>query len=142
LTDKVENEKDGKHFFDVERFRKIHAETSRKRGRFSKALGRITGVFDTFQGAFAIMLGPLITFGMVFVIIYSLSFGALAFLGSMAIMIGGLTLFVDKKYGSSLQFADSSFWKKTLGQVIGGALAVGIFALLFFLIKSPPLHFP
>jgi hypothetical protein len=142
LTDKEEKEKNQKHFFDVERFLKIRAETPRKRGRLSKTLGRVTGILDSFQGAFAAMFVPLIFLGTLFVVIFTLRFGALVFLGTMAAIIGGLTLYVDRKVGKSLQFAESNFLKKTLAQIVGVGLAVGIVVLVVFLSRSPLLHFP
>ena len=127
-------------FYDVDRFRQIHAETQRVNGRLRKILGRITGALSSMQGIFVMMSAPVIVFGMVFMIVYSLFLGPLVFLGLVSVGLVGLTVVVEKRLGSADNFGSYDFWKRTAGQVLGYSLAVGLILLLLFLGKVPLPH--
>jgi len=135
---KDQEEKNKKRFYDVDKFRQVNAETQRKAGRFRRILERVTGSFSSAQGVFiAILLPPLVMFGSVIVIIYGLYLGPLVFLGFVTAGLVGLTLLVEKKFGASDRFESPDFLKRTLGQVVGFALALGLIVLLVMLAKLP-----
>ena len=127
-------------FYNVDRFRQVHAETQHANGRFRKILGRVTGAFSSIQGIFVMMSAPLIILGMVFLIVYSLFLGPLVFLGLVATGLVGLTVVVERRIGSADNFASYDFWKRTVAQVLGYSLAVALILLLLFLGKVPLPH--
>jgi len=92
------------------------------------------------QGIFVMMSAPVIVFGMVFLIVYSLFLGPLVFLGLVSVGLVGLTVVVEKRLGSADNFGSYDFWKRTAGQVLGYSLAVGLILLLLFLGKVPLPH--
>lgn len=124
-------------FYDVDRFRRVHAETQHANGRFQKILGRVTGALSSIQGIFVMMSAPLIIIGMVFLIVYSLFLGPLVFLGLVATGLVGLTVVVERRLGSADNFSSYDFWKRTAAQVLGYSLAVGLVLFLLFLGKIP-----
>jgi hypothetical protein len=127
-------------FYDVERFQQVHAETQQTNGRFRKILGRMTGALSSMQGIFVMMSAPLIIFGMVFLIVYSLFLGPLVFLGLVAAGLVGLTVVVERRLGSADNFGNYDFWKRTAAQIVGYSLAVGLILLLLFLGRVPLPH--
>ena|GEM_PF-3333074 len=137
-----ENEKKQSHSYDVEWMRRVFANTKHKRGRLSRTTGRVTGAAGSFQGVFILFLPPLIIFGTIFTVVYTLNFGPLVFLGSMALLIGGLTFLLDRKVGRSLQFGESHFLRGIGAQVLGCAIALGLILLLLALGRIPIPNIP
>jgi len=120
----------GHSYFDVEKFHKVRAETSRRPGRVARIFNRITNVFDSMQGFFIALMGLPIMFGAFGAVIIGSYYGPWAFLGIMGSIIGGLALFVERKVGKSLQFAEYSFLHRTLAMPIAFLVALGIIYLL------------
>ncbi len=126
-------------FYDVDRFRQVHAETQHTRGRFSRILGRVTGVFGSMEGFFVMMLPPLIVFGMVFLIVYGLFLGPLVFLGMVGAGLVGVTVIVERR-GSGGNFDGIDFWKTTIAQIVGCSLAAALILMFLFLGHIPLPH--
>ena len=78
----------------------------------------------------ALIFGPLVA--IVMILYYG---GGIAFYASVATFFVLIGVIGEKKFGSSLQFRDYDFWRRTLAQVIGGSIVVGAFLLLLFLVK-------
>ena len=132
-----EGEKRHRHSYDVEWIKRVFADTKHKRGRLGRTTGRITGAAGSFQGVFILFLPPLIIFGTILTVVYTLNKGPLVFLGTMAVLIGGLTLLADRKMGKSLQFGESHLWRGIGAQVLGASLAIGFILLLLALGRIP-----
>jgi hypothetical protein len=120
-------------YFDVDRFRRIHLETSKPRGRAGRILNRVSNVFDSMQGFFIALMGLPIMFGTLGAVIIGSYYGPLAFLGIMGSIIGGFAFFVDRKVGQSLQFAEYNVLRRALATGIAFFVALGIIYLLLVL---------
>ena len=126
-------EPEGHNYFDVEKFHRVRAETSKRPGRVARIFNRITNVFDSMQGFFIALMGLPIMFGVFGAVIIGSYYGPWAFLGIMGSIIGGLALIVERKVGKSLQFAEYSFLHRTLAMPIAFLVALGIIYLLLTL---------
>ena len=134
MTDKSDEKK---HAWDVDWLKIVHDTTSKKRGRLGRFLNRITwslsssvGIFTGIVFPVALIFGPLVA--IVMILYYG---GGIAFYASVATFFVLIGVIGEKKFGSSLQFRDYDFWRRTLAQVIGGSIVVGAFLLLLFLVK-------
>ena len=123
------------HYFDVDKFRRIHLETSKPRGRTGRILNRVSNMFDSMQGFFIALMGLPIMFGTLGAVIIGSYYGPWAFLGIMGSIIGGVAFFVDRKVGRSLQFGEYNFLRRTLATPIAFLVALGIIYLLLTLSK-------
>ena len=90
------------------------------------------------QGLFVMMLPPLIIFGMVFLIIYGIFLGPLVFFGMVAVGLVSLTVIVERRVGGGENFSNYDFWKRTIAQIVGYSLAIGL-VLMFLLLGRIPL---
>ncbi len=86
------------------------------------------------QGLFVALLGLPLMFGTFAAVIVGAMYGPFAFLGIFGLIIGGLSFYVDRKVGRSLQFAEYNFFKRTFAQVVAFLVAAGI--ILFFVFLS------
>jgi hypothetical protein len=120
-------------YFDVEKFHKIRAETSKRPGRVRRIFNRGSNVIDSMQGFFIVLMALPIMFGAFGAVIIGSYYGPLAFLGIMGSIIGGLALFVERKAGKSLQFGEYPFLKRTLAMPIAFLLALGFIYMLLSL---------
>lgn len=132
--------KRGTFFYDVEHFRQVRDETQHTRGRFSRMLGRVTGVFSSIEGFLVTILSPLIIFGMVLLLFFGISLGPFALLGIAAAGIVGVTLIVERQGGGGENFNGYDFWKSMAAQVLGYSLAASFVLLLLFLGRIPLPH--
>jgi hypothetical protein len=140
----TKDEKAKMHAYDVERFRAVYAETLHRRGFLGRLVGRVEWGLNSVGGMLAIFLAPLIVFGTVFGVVYSLNISPFAFFAFFGALICGLVVFVERKVGSSLQFVDYNLLRRTLAQILGFSLATG-FILFFLFIGSfhlPSFHLP
>jgi hypothetical protein len=140
----TKDEEPKRRAYDVERFRAVYAETLHQRGFFGRLVGRVEWGLGSAAGFLAILLAPVIVFGTVFGIVYSLYISPFVFFVVFGALIGGLAFYADRKVGSSLQFVEYSFWRRTLATVLGFSLAAG-FILFFLFIGSfhlPSFHLP
>ena len=129
-----ENPDHEKHrYFDVEKFHKIRAETSKRPGRVRRIFNRGSNVIDSMQGFFIVLMALPIMFGAFGAVVIGSYYGPLAFLGIMGSIIGGLALFVERKVGKSLQFGEYPFLKRTLAMPIAFLLALGFIYMLLSL---------
>jgi len=120
-------------YFDVEKFHRIRAETSKRPGRVRRIFNRVSNEFDSMQGFFIALMGLPIMFGTLGAVIIGSYYGPWAFLGIMGSIIGGLALFVERKVGKSLQFAEYSLLRRTIAMPIAFLVALGIIYLLITL---------
>ncbi len=120
-------------YFDVETYRKIHADTSKSRGRVGRFANRFFGFFDSMQGLFVAMMGLPIMFGMFGAVMLGAYYGPWAFLGIMGSIIGGLAFFVERRVGGSLQFAEYSVLRRTVATGIAFLVALGIIYFLLYM---------
>ncbi len=116
----------------MERFRRIHIETSKPRGRVGRFANRVSSVFDSMQGFFIALMGLPIMFGTLGAVVLGAYYGPWVFIGLMGSIIGGLALFAERKVGQSMQFADYSFVRRTLATGIAFLVALGIIYFLLF----------
>jgi len=121
-------------YYDVERFKRIYVETLRKNKGFRKFLGRASEAFLSVEGVWVAMLAPVITLGTVALVVLSSAYGVFGVLGSLALLIGGLTLLLEKKVGSSITVGDYPLLKKMAATTVAFALALGLFFLLLVLL--------
>ena len=120
-------------YFDVDKFRRIHGETSKPRGRVGRIVNRVSNVFDSMQGFFMALMGLPIMFGALGAVIIGSYYGPWAFLGIMGSMIGGVALFVDRKVGRSIQFGEYDFLRRSLATGIAFLVALGTIYLILVL---------
>jgi hypothetical protein len=119
-------------YYDVEKFRKIYAETAKARGRLGRSLNRFFSVIDSMQGFFIALIGLPIMFGSLGAVIVGAYYGPFAFIGIMGTIIGGLALIVEKKAGQSLQFGEYNFALRTLATGIAFLVLLGTIYFLIF----------
>jgi len=132
LTDQKEDKSD-KHFFDVEKFRKIHSETSKRAGRLKRIQNRVEWAFGSASGLLTSvglpMMFVVLLISIPLVIYY---WGGLAMYALIASFFIIVAVVGEKKFGASMQFKESHFLRKTLAQLIAYSFVLGIFLLLFF----------
>ncbi len=125
---------DNKHsYFDVEKFRRVLAETSKPMGKWGRMFRRITASLDAMQGLFIFMLMTLLGLGVLGLVVVSAMLGPFGFLIIMGCTIGGVGLFVERKAGKSLQFGDYDFLRRTLATTIAFVMVIGALFVLLFL---------
>lgn len=128
-----DDEKKRSRFYNLDAYHEVYKKTQRRRGRVGRIIGRFTGFLDGIQGLFVgLMLFPL-TIGTFLAIVYGASLGPIGFVVVFGSVIGGLSFFVDRKVGKSLQFGDHKILKGSLATAIGGAITIGFLFLLIFL---------
>ena len=133
----TDNTDEKKRAWDVDWFKIVNNGTSKKRGRFGRALNRITWALSSSSGLFTGIVFPIaLIFGPLIAILMILYYGGgIAFYASVATFLLLVGFVGERKFGSSLQFRDYDFWRRTLAQVIGGSIVVGAFLLLLFIVK-------
>ncbi len=130
----TEDQRDEKpRYYDVEKFQRVYYETLKPRGRVGRFVNRVFSFLDSVQGFFIALMGLPIMFGVLGAVIVGAYYGPWAFIGIMGSVIGGLTLFVERKAGRSLQFSEYHFLRRTLATVIAFSLALGLIYFLVFL---------
>lgn len=123
-------------FYDVERFRLL-LETQGLRprgGPLRLFLRRMLFLLDSVSGLFSAFLGLPIFLMSIFVVFVGVLYGPWMFLATAGGTFGLFAFYVNRKVGKSLQFGDYSLSRRTLAQIVGFALALG---LLLFLISLP-----
>jgi hypothetical protein len=128
-----EPEKKKHHYFDVDRFRHVFAQTSRPMGRWGKMFRKLTLIIDTMQGLFITIIVAGLGLSFIAVVVAGAFFGAWASLIVVIAMFGGLGYFAEKKVGKSLQFGDYSMLRKTIASTIAFGLVMGLLFLIIYL---------
>lgn len=130
------DKKQGHHYFDVERFRKVQADTSKKRGRLGRFLNRIVWAYHSASPLLTSVLFPIVMIpGMLLSIVLVLYYGGgLAFYGLVAAFFVLVGIFGEKRM-SSARFSDSGFWKKLAFQIVAYSALVGVFLMMLFVWK-------
>ncbi|HYY91440.1 MAG TPA: hypothetical protein VE955_05570 [Candidatus Dormibacteraeota bacterium] len=127
------DEKEGAHFFDVERYKQIHAASQRPKTRIERITSSLGWAISSHQGLLTAILFPLamipgMLVGIVLLVWYG---GGLAFYGAVAAFFVGAAIVGEKRVTSG-QFVDSSFLKKTLAQIVAYSAIVGVFLLMLY----------
>jgi hypothetical protein len=126
------DEKPGKHFFDVERYKKVHAGTRKRRGRLGRVSNRITWVLGSGVSLLTGILFPISVIGLLVAIPLIVRYGGgLAFYATVAAFFVTVGIFGEKRV-SAAQFTENSFWKRILAQLIAYSFIAGMFFLLFY----------
>ena len=135
----MENKEDRRaRFYDVDRFRRIYLETMRKQGRVGRMVGRVTWSLDSMQGLWISLMILPIVFGTLGAVIIGATYGPFGFLLVFGSIIGGLAFFVDRRVGSSLQFGEYKFWRRTIAQTLAFGLGVGLILFILLLGRLNP----
>lgn len=122
------------NFYDVDKFKAIvdaQASMTPPSG-FGLFLVRLRSGIDSVGGLIATFAGMLTVFAAPLIVIIGALFGLVGFLLSSVGVIGFLALYVQRKLGTSMQVDSSNIGKKVLGQVLGCALVLAVFYLIFF----------
>jgi len=127
-----DHDKDSR-FYDVEEFRRVveKQESIPPPKGLRRAVVYLRNGIDSVSGVISTFLAISIFFVAPLVVIMGALYGLPGFLISCAGMIGGLSLYVRRKMGSSMRFVDSSLGLKLLGQLVGYALMLVVFYLIF-----------
>lgn len=107
-------------------------------GRIAKIVRHATSRVDSMQGLLIPFFFLGISFGTVFAVVLSISYGPWAFLLLMGSIIGGLGLYGERKLGGSIQVVEFHILRRILAQVLAFFVFLGILFLLLFIAKVPP----
>ena len=124
-----------RRFYDVDEFRRVYFAALKPAGRLEKALGRVTGPLDSFQGLIIVMMALPIVFGTVAAVAVGVSYGPLGFLTIFGLLIGGLAFYAEKRVGESMQFGEYKMFRRMLAQVLAFLVLGGIIFGLILLAK-------
>ena len=132
MTEGGDDKSRGHHYFDVDRFRKIHADTSKRRGRLGRVLNRIFWALHSVEALLTSVLFPMIMIpGMLLSIILVLYYGGgLAFYALVATFFILVGVFGERRISASRFTENGDFWKKLALQVVAYSAVVGIFLVL------------
>ncbi len=126
-----------REFYRVDRYRSIvfaqRSALPASRGR--RAIRSTILVLDSVGGFLSSLLGITIMFGGLFAVLIGAFYGPIAFLLSTGGALGLMALYMNKKAGKSLQFADAPLTMKIIGQIVGSALVLGF---MLFLLEGLP----
>ena len=138
MVDETINEEPDKdsRFYDVEEFRRVveKQESIPPPKGLRRAVVYLRNGIDSVSGIISTFLAISIFFVAPIVVIMGALYGLAGFIISFAGMIGGLSLYVKRKMGNSIRFADSSLRLKLLGQLVGYGLMLVVFYLIFVVI--------
>jgi hypothetical protein len=129
-----EDKKKKSKFYDVDAFYKVYRENQRRRGRAGRIVGRFTRSLDSIHALLVSLLMFLIPLGTLLAVVYGATLGPVGFIAIFGCIFGGLTLFVERKVGRSLQFGDYNLFRRVLGTVAAFGILLGLL-FLFLLLK-------
>ena len=72
--------------------------------------------------------------------IYGIFLGPLVFFGMVAVGLVSLTVIVERRVGGGENFSNYDFWKRTIAQIVGYSLAIGLVLMFLLLGRIPLLH--
>jgi ABC-type transport system involved in cytochrome bd biosynthesis fused ATPase/permease subunit len=125
------------HYFDVERFRKVHADTSKRRGRLGRILNRIFWALHSVESLLTSVLFPMVMIpGMLLTVVLVLYYGGglalYAVIATFFILVG---VFGERRLSSSRFTESGDFWKKLIFQVVAYSAIVGVFLVMLLVWK-------
>jgi len=131
------DEKPSGHYFDVEWFRKVHADTSKRRGRLGRVLNRFFWGLHSIGPLLTGVLFPMVMIpGMLLSIILVLYYGGgLAFYAMVATFFVLVGFFGERRLSASRFTESGDYWKKLILQVVAYSSLVGIFLVLLIVWK-------
>ncbi len=134
--DKEDDDSSRQRFYDVDRFKQIiDAHNSAPPPTFfRKILLRIGIGIDSIAGLISTFLGMVTIFAAPLVVVIGAMFGLFGFLVSFFGVIGLLGFYVERKLGDSIQVVDTSILRKVIPQVLGSALVLAAFYIIFVVI--------
>ena len=131
-----EGDVDNQHFYDVDKFKEIiDAQASEPRPTgFGLFLARLSSSLDSMSGFASTFIGMMTVFAAPLIVLIGALYGLVGFLVSVVGVIGFLGFYVERKLGKSIRVDNSDMGRKLLAQVVGCALVLGVFYIIFIVI--------
>ena len=140
--DKEDDDSDKQRFYHVDKFKEIiDAHNSAPPPTFlRKILLRTENGLDSFGGLLVTFLGIFTIFAAPIIVVIGALYGLVGFLISFFGLIGFLGFYTERKLGKSIQVGDTAIARKILAQILGSALVIAAFYLIFVVILGVKLN--
>jgi hypothetical protein len=120
-------------YYNLDAYYLIHKSAQRRRGRAGRIVGKFTGFLDGFQGLFIGLLMLPLTLGTFVAVVFGASLGPIGFIAIVGSIIVGLTFFVERKVGKSVQVGNYSLLRGAIAVPAAFAITIGVLYMLLFL---------
>ena|SRR5947209_5476509 len=122
--------------YQVDRFKRVieAQESTRPLTGFRLVMIRLRNGVDSVGGLVSTFLVVATFFAAPFVVVMGVVYRWPGFLASFTAVIGVFSLYVKHRLGSSMQFVETSWGRKLLGQLVGCALVVVAFYVVFVIL--------